>query len=145
MSVFSWSNDLIMMSLYLITAVLDLLGLNYVCENQKSINELAREIERLLDKACASLPAKAREMQRYATTSMLCQKIALQLKLLIIQRPYQKPGNSYRYSNKLTWPLILLIRSNPGTMRIVWKVRRSIATSIPTAGFTECSLWHCGK
>ena len=62
------------MSLYLITTVLDLLGLNYVCENQKSINELAREIERLLDKACASLPAKAREMQRYATTSMLCQK-----------------------------------------------------------------------
>ena len=51
--------------------------------DQESVDELARDIEKLLDKASPGLPAEAREMElRFHLTTALPEKISFQLKLL---------------------------------------------------------------
>ena len=52
-------------------------------ENQESVDELARDIERLLDKACPGLPRDNRNSElRHHFLSALPEKVTLQLKLL---------------------------------------------------------------
>ena len=51
--------------------------------DQESVDELARDIEKLLDKASPGLPADAKDMElRFHLTTALPEKIAFQLKLL---------------------------------------------------------------
>ena len=58
--------------------------------DQESVDELARDIEKLLDKASPGLPADARDMElRFHLTTALPEKIAFQLKLLPRQTYHQ--------------------------------------------------------
>ena len=57
---------------------------------QESVDELARDIEKLLDKASPGLPAEARERElRFHLTSALPEKTSFQLKLLPKQTYHQ--------------------------------------------------------
>ena len=59
------------------------LGRRKLRENQESVDELARDIEKLLDKASPGLPAVNRNAElRYHLLNALPEKVALQLKLL---------------------------------------------------------------
>ena len=52
-------------------------------EGRESIDEVARDLEKLLDKACPGLPAEIRDTElRYHLINSLPERIALQLKLL---------------------------------------------------------------
>ena len=54
-----------------------------LCKNPESIDELARDLERLLDKVSPGLPAINRNAElRYHLLNALPEKVALQLKLL---------------------------------------------------------------
>ena len=58
--------------------------------DRESVDELARDIEKLLDRASPGLPVEAREMElRYHLMSALPDKIAFQLKLLPKQSYHQ--------------------------------------------------------
>ena len=58
--------------------------------DRESVDELARDIEKLLDRASPGLPAEAREMElRFHLMSALPEKIAFQLKLLPKQSYHQ--------------------------------------------------------
>ena len=83
-------------------------------ENQESIDELARDLERLLDKASPGLPAINRNAElRYHLLNALPEKVALQLKLL------PKVAKAYYYSSEWTHPPLLLVRFSPGAVKIV--------------------------
>ena len=64
----------------------DALSRRHLREDRESIDELARDIEKMLDKASPGLPAEIRDTElRYHLTSALPDKIAFQLKLLLKQ------------------------------------------------------------
>ena len=90
------------------------LGRRKLRESQESINELARDIEKLLDTASPGLPEANRQAElRYHLLNSLPDKVALQLKLLpkveAIMIPYQRPGNCCCFSVVLTCQLPMSI------------------------------------
>ena len=86
-------------------------------EGQESVDELARDIEKLLDKSSPGLPAEIRDSElRYHLTSSLPPKIAFQLKLL--------PRENYRKTVSKARELLLIYERAADPVNVVSTDRR---------------------